>query len=336
MHTTSPNVGLKEYLAGFKDYPTFKNIDEGNACHARYAAAVDPKIKLLERDRLVYGHRFMVISVARRYQYFDLVIVDLVQAGFLGVLRAIDKYDPKFESSFFGYARRWAEQSIQRAVQNGVGQLGMRRPVHVQIFLRRLARAIQCLQSEGRSTDPVTILKYLRSLPPPEPKTLAQKDSGKPLKPPFRNLGLRKVKGGLIQLEAYAFSLDEAIPGSDNPARLRHEAVGSLLSNPEDALVAVETLKESTLAALRLREAFKKCLPPRDAAIISMRFGFNGEDPLTLEDLGKRFGLTREGIRQIEVVSFNRLRSQGVNISVEALELLVRTINNCREIVSAL
>ncbi|MFE4051095.1 sigma-70 family RNA polymerase sigma factor [Streptomyces sp. YIM B13518] len=219
-------------------------------------------LRIRARDCLVVHNQRLVHSLARPYQDQGLDYEDLLQHGFLGLIRAARKFDPTMGNKFSTYATWWIRQSITRAIADE-GAL-IRVPVHMHEQMRKVARAERALAAEGRRADDADVAVRC-------------------------DMTLQKVQE-IRRLTRRTDSLDRVIGDGATLAdfvaethvlpSVERQVVGALFA--EDVLAVVDTFTE------------------REARILVRRLGLDGDEPSTLDDLGREFGVTRERIRQIE------------------------------------
>jgi RNA polymerase primary sigma factor len=221
------------------------------------------------RDRMIEANLRLVISFAKRYRRAGVSFLDMVQEGTLGLIRAVEKYDPVKEVKFGTYAVWWIWQQIGRAgdVHGGL----IRTPVHWNQLRRKVGRETQRLQTANDGEVDRHALAEASGVDADRLETMTQN---------FQCL-----------------SLDSPLGADDD--RTLEELLASDSDDPEREAAAVD-LSQQLEAALTQ-------LPAREADILRLRFGTSDSQSLTLEEVGRRYGVSRERIRQLEARALKQL-----------------------------
>lgn len=267
------------YLTDIAKVPLLTPEQEQELARRVQAGDADAERKLIEANLR------LVVRVARRYLNRGLSLLDLIEEGNLGLLRAVTKFQPGRGTRFSTYAVWWIRQAVARALANQARVI--RLPVHIELLLGQYTKKKAALtQDLGRAPSTEEIARALGQ--PVEEVEHIERMSQRPI------------------------SLDAPI-GQDGGSKI------------EDLVHDAEPLPGAGLAAaLRVREDLAgvlRDLPDAERGVLELRFGLSGEQPRTLESIGRQLGITRERVRQIEVAALARLRRLMAARGIEAGDL---------------
>jgi RNA polymerase primary sigma factor len=242
---------------------------------ARLVMEGSPREQAAAREKLIQCNLRLVVSIAKQYSYRGVPMADLIQEGNIGLMRAVEKFEYHRGFKFSTYASWWIRQAVVRSIESTCRTI--RVPIYKLETINRLNQTMRMLgKREGREPTRTEIAEAM-------------------------DMTVEEVDDYLRMLRE-PVSLDKPV-GEDGDAKLGDFIGDDTAAQPGDAL---------TEAALgkKVRRVLAT-LDPREEKVLRMRFGIDGAEGMSLEKIGREFGLTRERIRQIEIRALSKLRQNG-------------------------
>jgi RNA polymerase primary sigma factor len=225
------------------------------------------------REQMIKANLRLVVKIARDYEGIGLPLLDLISEGNIGLMKAVERFDPRKGAKLSTYSSWWIKQSIKRALANQSKTI--RLPVHLVDKIAKMRRAATSLhEALGRE--------------PSDEEVAAE-------------LGISAKRVAAMRRAAIRPASLDAPVGGDEDSASYAEVVPD-----ENASTPYEQLEESTVTEM-LGDLVKE-LPPREISILRDRFGLDGRKELTLEEVGQKLGVTRERVRQLQNIALEKLR----------------------------
>lgn len=230
------------------------------------------------RERMIRANLRLVVKIAHDYDGFGLPLLDLISEGNIGLVKAVERFDPQKGGKLSTYAAWWIKQSIKRALANQSKTI--RLPVHLVDKIAKMRRMAAELEEELDRAPTNEEIAYAMGMP------------------------VNKV-AHLKSVSVRPSSLDAPV-GEDDSAEL-----GDLIGD-ENSVNPVDDLQNKNMLG-DLKQMIDT-LDPREAEIIRLRFGLNGDKPKTLEEVGEMFDITRERVRQLQNIALTRMRKALISV----------------------
>lgn len=270
MATTAIQTGLQLYLKQINESPLLTADEE-----KQLARRIIHQSDAAARERMVRSNLRLVVNIAKHYVNRGLQLPDLIEEGNIGLLKAVEGFDPENGCRFSTYASWWIKQAIKRALINSV------QPIHIPAYMMELMSKFRLANREledqlGRQPNVDELAHHMQ-------------------------VSTKKVKIIKKAIKAYGAPTQFNGGGSAGEEVTIETVVADPNHLPPDELV-------SGSDELKKLERLLDHIDQRAATILKLRYGLDGENPLTLKEIGQKIGLTRERVRQIEHETLRRLR----------------------------
>lgn len=237
------------------------------------------------RKRIIESNLRFVVNVSKKYQNHGLALSDLINEGNIGLMTALDKFDPDKGYRFISYAVWWIRQSVMKAINEK--SRAVRLPLNRTNELLQIKKAERTLMKELNTEDPS--VEEIGELTGFDPELVKE----------------------LLAISRELVSLDAPVVGDGSSL----SSIGDFIE--DDSMSPEESLLDLSLAE-DIQRILESTLNEREQEIIELRFGLNGRFPMSLKEIGELYNLTKERIRQIEKKALDRLKMPEVSKYVEA------------------
>ena len=270
MSNSQVQSSLQLYLQQINETPLLSAAEERRLAECIQATGCPDS-----RDRMIRSNLRLVVAIAKRYARCGMALGDLIEEGNLGLMRAVESYDPNHGARFSTYASWWIKQAIRRSMLNAVQPV--RVPAYMVELVTRWKRTVQELEDRLGRPPSLSEMTQAMQLPPRK---------------------LRAVRSAVRAAQR------PSTPVNDDPERFPTftETLTDERTPPPEAAAA---LRDDVEALRRLLCT----IDDREAKILRLRYGLDGSTPLTLKEIGGHIGLTRERVRQLEIQALRRLHS---------------------------
>lgn len=270
MSATAVQTGLQLYLRQINEVRLLTADEEKSL-----ARLIINNCDAAARERMVRANLRLVVNIAKQFAHRGMCLTDLIEEGNIGLMKAVEGFDPEQGCRFSTYASWWIKQAIKRALINGVQPIHV--PAYMMELMTRYKKSFRALEDE---------LGH-----PPADDQMAKR----------MEVTLKKL--GIVKDALKAYSSPTQFCGGDANDEI---TLGDIIPDDNTKSASDRVFGNEDLTNLnRLLDR----IDARAATILKLRYGLTGEDPLTLKQIGQRIGLTRERVRQIEHDTLERLRS---------------------------